>query len=80
MINKLNGELDSNNEFSKLVDLVNISIKNKSSDILILEKMLIILMVTKLEVFLENNTSKWFESIKNDPNNTAFNLSDEIKR
>ena len=54
MINKLNECLDENKEFSQLVDLINNSIENDNKNIFVLEKLLIILMVTKLEVFLED--------------------------
>lgn len=80
MINKLNECLDENKEFSKLVDLINNSIENDNKNIFVLEKLLIILMVTKLEVFLEKSTSQWFDTLKKEPIYTAYNLSETIKR
>ena len=80
MINKLNSSLDDNKEFAKLVDLINCESEKDSEKVTVLEKMLIVLLVTKLEVFLENSTSEWFEFMKKDINNTSFNLSDQIKK
>ena len=80
MINKLNNILDDNKEFEKLVDLINYESKKDSEKVVVLEKMLIVLLVTKLEVFLENSTSEWFEFMKKDTTNTSFNLSDRIKK
>lgn len=80
MINKLNECLDENKEFSQLVDLINNSIENDNKNIFVLEKLLIILMVTKLEVFLEKSTSQWFDTLKKEPIYTAYNLSETIKR
>ena len=80
MINKLDDTLDGNKEFAKLVDLINYQSEEDSEKITVLEKMLIVLLVTKLEVFLENSTSEWFEFMKKDTTNTSFNLSDQIKK
>lgn len=80
MINKLDDTLDGNKEFAKLVDLINYESEEGSEKVTVLEKMLIVLLVTKLEVFLENSTSEWFEFMKKDTTNTSFNLSDQIKK
>jgi hypothetical protein len=80
MINKLDDILDGNKEFAKLVDLINYQSEEDSEKVTVLEKMLIVLLVTKLEVFLENSTSEWFEFMKKDTTNTSFNLSDQIKK
>lgn len=80
MINKLDEALDSNNEFAKLVDLINFELDCENENITVLEKMLIVLLVTKLEVFLENTTSEWFEFMKKDPTNSSFNLPDQTKK
>lgn len=75
MIKELNKYLDKNNEFHYLVDLLNENIKLETNKIIILEKVVIITLVTKLETFLENKTSEWFENLKKDKFNTSFNLS-----
>ena len=80
MINKLDDILDGNKEFAKLVDLINYQSEEESEKVTVLEKMLIVLLVTKLEVFLENSTSEWFEFMKKDTTNTSFNLSVQIKK
>lgn len=80
MIHKLDKNLDSNREFSMVVDLLNQNINEESDQVELLEKMLIILLVTKLETFLENKTSEWFEYMKSNPMNTVNNISQVIKK
>ena len=80
MIQTLNEYLDKDGEFSNLVALLNNSIQKKDKNITILEKAIIVLMVTKLEVFLENKTSEWFNYLKQDEINTSNNLSSTIKQ
>lgn len=80
MIQTLNEYLDKDGEFSNLVALLNNSIQKKDNNITILEKAIIVLMVTKLEVFLENKTSEWFNYLKQDEINTSNNLSSTIKQ
>ncbi len=80
MIQTLNEYLDKDGEFSNLVALLNHSIQKKYNNITVLEKAIIVLMVTKLEVFLENKTSEWFNYLKQDEMNTSNNLSSTIKQ
>lgn len=80
MIQTLNEYLDKDGEFSNLVALLNKSIQKKDNNITVLEKAIIVLMVTKLEVFLENKTSEWFNYLKQDEMNTSNNLSSTIKQ
>lgn len=80
MINKLNKTLDENNEFSYLIDLLNDSINKENEKIKVLEKAVITLLVTKLETFLENKTSDWFENLKTDKFYNSTNLSKTIKQ
>lgn len=80
MIQTLNEFLDKDGEFSNLVQLLNKSIQKKDNNITVLEKVIIVLMVTKFEVFLENKTSEWFNYLKQDEMNTSNNLSSTIKQ
>lgn len=80
MINKLDNKFDKNMEFSNLIDMLNENIERNSNNIKLLEKMAIILLVTKLETYLENKTRDWFEILKQDNMNTAYNLSNEVKK
>lgn len=80
MIQTLNEYLDKDGEFSNLVELLNKSIQKKDNNVTVLEKAIIVLMVTKFEVFLENKTSEWFNYLKQDEMNTSNNLSSTIKQ
>lgn len=81
MIITLNNKLDENHEFAFLVDILNENIQKQNSDIItMLEKMLLSLLVTKLEVFLETETSNWFNKMKLDSFNNVSALSDVVKK
>lgn len=80
MINKLISPIDENNEFSDLVDILNEYIRqNKQKEIRILEKNVIIFLVTKMETFLEKKTVEWLENQKK-ANKTVYDLPDVAKK
>lgn len=73
MIKKLIHEIDENNEFSDIIDIL-----NNNHDTRVLEKSVIILLVTKMEVFLEQKTSEWFINLIK--TNKKSNILSEITK
>ena len=71
---KLNNDIDKRNDVNALIELKN----NASTDeIELINRLIIILLVTKLETGIETFSSDWFNKLKSNPSNTVSVFSEE---